>query len=36
VFEAIRQLMAPLEKPKKEIGFKVGEPKVRYRTKAER
>lgn len=30
VFEAIRQLMTPPEKPRKEIGFKVGEPKVRY------
>jgi len=30
VFEAIRQLMAPLEKPKKRIGFEVNEPKRRY------
>jgi len=31
VFEAIRQLMTPPEKPKKEIGFKVGEPRVKYK-----
>ncbi len=28
VFEAIRELMTPPEKPKRQIGFKVGEPKV--------
>lgn len=32
VFEAIRELMTPPEKPKKEIGFKVGEPKVKYKS----
>ncbi len=32
VFEAIRQLMTPPEKPKREIGFKVSEPKVKYKT----
>ena len=32
VFDAIRQLMAPPAKPKKQIGFKVSEPKTRYRT----
>jgi hypothetical protein len=36
IIEAIRQLMAPPDKPKKEIGFKVGEPRLKYRTKAER
>jgi hypothetical protein len=36
VFEAIRQLMAPPEKPRKEIGFKVGEPKARYKATAKR
>ena len=30
VFEAIRQLMAPPEKPRKRIGFEVKEPKGRY------
>jgi len=30
IFEAIRQLMAPPEKPKKRIGFEVKEPKRRY------
>ena len=30
VFEAIRQLITPPEKPKKEIGFRVGEPTARY------
>jgi len=30
VFEAIRQLMLPSEKPKRQIGFKVEEPKVKY------
>ncbi|MCJ7683086.1 MAG: ORF6N domain-containing protein [Desulfobacteraceae bacterium] len=30
VFEAIRQLMTPPEKPKKRIGFEVKEPKGRY------
>jgi len=38
VFEAIRQLMAPLEPepPKKRIGFLVEEPKVPYTTKMKR
>jgi phage regulator Rha-like protein len=31
VFEAIRQLMTPPEKPKKQIGFKVSESKVQYK-----
>ena len=30
VFEAIRQLMTPPEKSRKQIGFKVKEPKTRY------
>ena len=30
VFEAIRQLMAPPENPRKQIGFEVKEPKKRY------
>jgi phage regulator Rha-like protein len=30
IFEAIRQLMTPPEKPKKRIGFEVKEPKRRY------
>jgi hypothetical protein len=30
VFEAIQQLMAPPEKPRKKIGFEVKEPKSRY------
>ena len=30
VFEAIRQLLAPPEKPKRRIGFGVGEPRARY------
>lgn len=32
VFEAIKQLMIPLEQPKRRIGFRVEEPKVKYRT----
>lgn len=31
IFEAIRQLMLPTDKPKREIGFKVEEPKAKYR-----
>jgi len=31
VFEAIRQLLMPPEKPKRQIGFKVEEPKIKYR-----
>ncbi|MDI6779966.1 MAG: hypothetical protein QME25_07235 [Bacteroidota bacterium] len=30
IFEAIRQLMAPPEKPKRQIGFRVDEPKIKY------
>ena len=30
LFEAIRQLLQPPEKPKRQIGFKVGEPRARY------
>ncbi|MEA3358951.1 MAG: hypothetical protein U9R17_06050 [Thermodesulfobacteriota bacterium] len=30
VFDAIRALMAPPEKPKKKIGFEIKEPKARY------
>lgn len=33
VFQAIRQLMQPPEKPKRRIGFRVGEPKVSYRVR---
>ncbi|MBI5477052.1 MAG: ORF6N domain-containing protein [Ignavibacteriales bacterium] len=33
VFEAIRQLMTPPEKPKRRIGFTVDEPKIRYSTR---
>ena len=33
IFEAIRRLMHPSEKPKRRIGFKVGEPKVAYRVR---
>lgn len=46
VFQAIRQLMQPPEKPKRHIaclpnrqgrqGFRVGEPKAQYRTKREK
>ena len=31
VFDAIRQLMLSPEKPKRQIGFQVKEPKTRYR-----
>jgi hypothetical protein len=31
VFEAIRELMQPPEKPKKQIGFQVKEPMLKYR-----
>jgi len=34
VFDAIRALMSPPEKPRKKIGFKVSEPKSPYRTKS--
>jgi hypothetical protein len=33
VFEAIRQLMIPPEPPKRRIGFRVEEPKIKYRVK---
>jgi len=33
IFEAIRRLMTPPEKPRKRIGFEVNEPKRRYRKK---
>jgi len=36
VFEAIRQLMSPPEKPKHPIGFIIREPKVAYRVKSKR
>jgi phage regulator Rha-like protein len=36
VFDAIRQLMTPPEKPKKQIGFKVSEPKVQYKATKKR
>ena len=32
VFDAIRQLMQPLEKPKRQIGFQVKEPSVKYKS----
>ena len=36
VFDAIRQLMTTPEKPKKQIGFKVSEPKVQYKATRKR
>ena len=33
ILEAIRQLMAPREKPRREIGFHVREKAARYRTR---
>ena len=33
VFDAIRALMAPTQKPKRKIGFEVKEPKARYGSK---
>lgn len=36
IFEAIRQLMAPPEKPKRPIGFGVEEPKTIYRANRKR
>ena len=36
IFEAIRQLMTPPEKPRKRIGFEVKEPKARYAKRAGR
>jgi phage regulator Rha-like protein len=36
VFEAIRELMRPPEKPRKQIGFRVGERRVEYRVRRKR
>jgi len=36
IFEAIRQLMSPEEKPKRKIGFGVREPKPTYGTRAKK
>jgi hypothetical protein len=36
IIDAIRQLMAPLEKPRREIGFHVREKAPRYRTRNRR
>jgi len=36
VFDAIRALMAPPEKPRKKIGFEVKEPRARYGKKVTR
>ena len=36
IIDAIRQLMAPLEKPRREIGFHVHENAPRYRTRIRR
>jgi len=36
VFDAIRALMAPTEKPKQKIGFEVKEPRARYGKKGNR
>ncbi len=33
IFEAIRRLMQPEEKPKRQIGFRVEEPRPLYRVK---
>ncbi len=33
IFEALRQLMQPEEKPKRQIGFRVEEPRLLYRVK---
>jgi hypothetical protein len=33
LFDAIRQLMQPPEKPKRQIGFQMKEPSVKYKTK---
>ena len=35
VFEAIRQLLAPPDKPKRPIGFRIREPQARYCTRKE-
>jgi hypothetical protein len=36
VFDAIRALMSPPEKPRKKIGFQVKEPKARYGKKGKK
>jgi phosphate uptake regulator len=36
VFEAIRQLMSPPERPRKKIGFQVKEPKAQYGKKGKK
>ncbi len=36
VFDAIRALMSPAEKPRKKIGFEVKEPKGRYGKKSKK
>jgi hypothetical protein len=36
IFEAIRRLMQPEEKPKRQIGFRVKEPKVKYKIHREK
>ena len=36
IFEAIRQLMAPTEKPRKKIGFQLKERRATYSTKRKR
>jgi len=36
IIDAIRQLMGPPEKPRREIGFHVGEKTPRYRTRSRR
>ncbi|MFH2003319.1 MAG: ORF6N domain-containing protein, partial [Bacteroidota bacterium] len=36
IIEAIRQLMTPPEKPKRQIGFRVEEPKARYLVRRKR
>jgi len=36
LFDAIRQLMLPLEKPRRKIGFGVGERRAKYRLRARR
>ncbi|HEX9653249.1 MAG TPA: hypothetical protein VGA99_06020 [bacterium] len=36
IFEAIRQLMLPPEKPKRRIGFRVEEPRARYKVRRQK
>jgi uncharacterized membrane protein len=36
IFEAIRQLMIPPEKPKRQIGFRVEEPRGRYKIRRQK